>query len=410
MTPLIEFKNVSKSFGDLQVLRDLNLSINKAEVTTIIGKSGVGKSVLLKHMIGLLQPDSGDVLFEGKPLYKLKRNERTDIKRRFSYMFQGTALFDSMTVYQNIALPLMEGSVLKDSEVRKKVHQRMEQLELGGLDEKYPSELSGGMKKRVALARALVTDPEIVLFDEPTTGLDPIRQTAVHSMISEYQKKFGFTGIIVSHSIPEVFYISQRVAFLHEGRMIFEGTPEEIQNVRIHEIQEFIKGPQCRAEIESDIVTRTHGETRFKEELHRLQRYGVEFSIGVILIENLDELTSKMEFVSFHTIFMKLTHYFQNTLRITDTSYRYGLYEIMLILSSWDVAQADRLSDRLRREVPEQVNRILAEKIQPDVGFSIGVGFVRARPDCQLVDLLQEAEANRSLIFEHRTGNPVEVI
>ncbi|GAB6095842.1 ABC transporter ATP-binding protein [Desulfatiferula olefinivorans] len=235
--PLIRFENVCKSFGDNRVLDRLNLSIHKGEITTVIGKSGGGKSVLLKHIIGLVKPDSGTIYFDGKTLTARNHREQKALRERFSYMFQDSALFDSMTVFDNIALPLREGSRLTKRVIREKVESRMAQLDIEGIESKYPGQLSGGMKKRVALARALVTDPEIVLFDEPTTGLDPIRKQAVHDMISDYQKRFGFTGVVVSHEIPEVFAFSQRVAMLSEGRIIFEGTPEEIEkqtDPRIH--------------------------------------------------------------------------------------------------------------------------------------------------------------------------------
>lgn len=240
--PFIQFKNVCKKFGENQVLDGADLSIYKGEITTIIGKSGVGKSVLLKHIIGLIEQDSGAILFEGRPVSEMKKAERRILKRKCSYMFQGTALFDSLTVYENIALPLKETTFLNDTEINRRVKDKMDQLDLNGIDDKYHSQLSGGMKKRVALARALVTDPEVVLFDEPTTGLDPIRKKAVHEMISDYQRKFGFTGVVVSHDIPDIFHISKRVAMLDEGRILFEGTPEQLALVSEPAVKEFIQG------------------------------------------------------------------------------------------------------------------------------------------------------------------------
>ena len=201
--PLIQFENVYKRFGANQVLNGANLDIFQGEITTIIGKSGMGKSVLLKHIIGLLKPDSGKILFQGQALSEMKRAEIDSLKAKLSYMFQDTALFDSMSVYENVALPLKEATSLQKGEIRTRVWDKMKLFDLEGIDEKYPSQLSGGMKKRVALARALVTEPEIVLFDEPTTGLDPIRKSAVHSMISDYQRRLGFTGVVISHDIAE---------------------------------------------------------------------------------------------------------------------------------------------------------------------------------------------------------------
>lgn len=241
-TPLIQFCNVSKTFGNNTVLNNINLSIFKGEITTIIGKSGEGKSVLLKHVIGLLKPDSGTILFNGKAFTKHSAAEKISLKKKFSYMFQDSALFDSMTVYENIALPLQEASDLNKTEIQQRVEMRITQLDILGTEQQYPGQLSGGMRKRVALARALVTEPEIILFDEPTTGLDPIRKKAVHQMIADYQRRLGFTGIIVSHEIPEIFSISQRVALLNKGDIIFQGTPEQLNNDDNPVISTFIHG------------------------------------------------------------------------------------------------------------------------------------------------------------------------
>lgn len=240
--PLIQFNDVHKRFGDNAVLKGVDLSIYQGQVTTIIGKSGIGKSVLLKHIIGLLAPDAGEILFDGVPIGSMNAAQRRSLKLKFSYMFQGNALFDSMTVYENVALPLKEKGRTPFAEIENRVREKLNQLDLAGIEERYPSQLSGGMKKRVAMARALVTDPQIVLFDEPTTGLDPIRKNAAHAMISHYQKTFGFTGIMVSHEIPDVFYISQRIAMLEQGRIIFQGSPEEIQKSDAPVIRQFIKG------------------------------------------------------------------------------------------------------------------------------------------------------------------------
>jgi phospholipid/cholesterol/gamma-HCH transport system ATP-binding protein len=181
--------------------------------------------------------------------------ERKKLKTKFSYMFQGNALFDSMTVYDNIALPLKEKGKTPYREIKSRVQGKLEQLDLVGIEDRYPSQLSGGMKKRVAMARALVTEPQIVLFDEPTTGLDPIRKNAAHAMISKYQKTFGFTGVMVSHEIPDVFPISQRIAMLDQGQIIFQGSPEEIQKSRVPAIRQFIRGedPEAMQAINGEI-------------------------------------------------------------------------------------------------------------------------------------------------------------
>jgi len=241
-SPLIEFIDVTKKFGTACVLNGVNLSIYKGEITAIIGKSGTGKSVLLKHIIGLIQQDSGQILIEGRPLYQLPKQERKSFQKKLSYMFQDNALFDFLTIYDNIALPLVENATFPKSQVKEKVLKRMKQLGLIGVEDKFPAQLSGGMRKRVALARALVVNPKIVLFDEPTTGLDPIRKRKVHSMIQEYQEKFEFTAVIVSHDIPEIFNVAQRIAMLDEGIIKFEGSKKDILNSHSKVLNAFIRG------------------------------------------------------------------------------------------------------------------------------------------------------------------------
>jgi phospholipid/cholesterol/gamma-HCH transport system ATP-binding protein len=228
-TPLIEFKGVTKCFDNRTVLNNVNLQIYEGQVTTIIGLSGAGKSVVLKHIIGLLKPDEGAILFRGKPIAEMKRAEINASFAEMSYMFQDNALFDSMSVYENIAFPLQETTNLKKAEIDRRVMTRIEQTELTDAAHKYPSELSGGMQKRVALARALITDPRIVLFDEPTSGQDPVRKNAILSMIAQYHRKFGFTAIIVSHAIPDVYFISNRILALYNKEIVFQGTPEELE-------------------------------------------------------------------------------------------------------------------------------------------------------------------------------------
>lgn len=240
-TPLIEFKNVTKRFGDKTVLDKVNLNIYGNRITTIIGKSGTGKSVLLKHIIGLLTPDEGTVIFQGKPVNKMKKNEWEACRSQIAYLFQNNALLDSMTVFDNVAFPLRRTTNLSKKEIEKRALKRIQDLELTEAVEKYPAELSGGMQKRVALARALVTEPKIVLFDEPTTGQDPIRKNMILSMIVHYRRKFGFTAVMISHDIPDVFFISDRIVILWGGTVGFEGTYEEAVRLKLPMIDEFLR-------------------------------------------------------------------------------------------------------------------------------------------------------------------------
>jgi phospholipid/cholesterol/gamma-HCH transport system ATP-binding protein len=224
----LQIRGLKKHFGNKKVLDGIDLEIKRASVTTIIGKSGIGKSVLLKCIANLLQPDAGEILLDGIHMQHNRRGAGQAKGFSFSYMFQNNALFDSLTAFENIALPLRETAGISSEAVKASVQALLEQLELMDAATRYPAELSGGMQKRVALARALITKPDIVLFDEPTTGLDPERKFGVFDMIADYRERFGFTALMVSHDIPEVFEISDHVAWLDAGKIRFFGDPCEL--------------------------------------------------------------------------------------------------------------------------------------------------------------------------------------
>lgn len=239
---MITLRNVHKSFGSQKVLDGLDLDIPEGKITAIIGPSGEGKSVLLKHLIGLLQPDSGTVEVDGESIVNLRRSELNRIREKFGMLFQNVALFDSMTVFENVAFPLEEKTSFSKEEIRSKVIAALEDVGLNNIEKKFPDELSGGMKKRVGLARAVVLNPKIILFDEPTTGLDPIIKRAIHQLIKDTHAKFGFTAVIVSHEIPEIFDVAQNVAMLFRGKILQHGTPNEIINSTDPAIRQFISG------------------------------------------------------------------------------------------------------------------------------------------------------------------------
>ena len=239
---MITLRNIHKSFGTQKVLDGLDLDIPAGQITALIGPSGEGKSVLLKHLIGLLQPDSGAVEVDGESILNLRRSELNRIREKFGMLFQNVALFDSMTVFENVAFPLQEKTTFSKSEIRSKVASALEDVGLKNIDGKFPDELSGGMKKRVGLARAVVLNPKIILFDEPTTGLDPIIKRAIHQLIKDTHAKFGFTAVIVSHEIPEIFDVAQNVAMLFRGKILQHGTPDEIIHSTDPAIRQFISG------------------------------------------------------------------------------------------------------------------------------------------------------------------------
>lgn len=239
---MIEVINLRKSFNGQEVLRGINLKVNDGQALALIGGSGRGKSVLLKHIIGLLKPDSGKILIDNEDISKLRGRKLKRLKERFGMVFQGGALFDSLTVFENVAFPLREKTRMRASQIRRTVSEELAEVGLSGAENKYPAEISGGMKKRVALARCLVMNPEIILFDEPTTGLDPLMGKAIHNMIRSCQKSYNFTAIMVTHEIPDIFSMVDRVAMLYNGIIQTEGTPEEIQNSKDPVIHQFIHG------------------------------------------------------------------------------------------------------------------------------------------------------------------------
>ncbi len=239
---MIQLVNLYKSFDQQQVLKGVNLIIPKGQVTAIIGRSGGGKSVLLKHLIGLMRPDSGQVLIDGTDLCRLRGKALDQVREKFGVLFQGCALFDSLTVFDNVAFPLREKTRLPESEIAQRTMKRLEAVGLADMTHKYPAELSGGMKKRAALARALVHDPEIILFDEPTTGLDPILLNSVHRLIVDAHKRFGFTAVVVSHDIPEIFDIAQTVAMLHDGVIVEHDSPGVIMASANPVVRQFLTG------------------------------------------------------------------------------------------------------------------------------------------------------------------------
>ena len=237
----ITLENISKTFGEQRVLDGLNLTLESKKITFIIGQSGGGKSVLLKHIIGLVKPDSGRVLVDDIDISSLNEAELNEIRKNFGMLFQDAALFDSMNVGENVAFPLIEHRRLPKNEVQRIVTEKLLQVGLTGVTQKMPSELSGGMRKRVGLARALALDPKIILFDEPTTGLDPIMCDAIDQLIVETQKNTGATCVVISHDIDSTFKIAHKVAMLYNGKIIAYGSPEDIRTSNNPALRQFVE-------------------------------------------------------------------------------------------------------------------------------------------------------------------------
>jgi len=238
---MIKLTNVKKSFGEKKVLNGVNLEIRKGETLVIIGKSGCGKSVMLKLILGLLKPDSGEIVIEGQSIIGMKQKELYAIRKKFGFLFQGAALFDSMNVEENVGLGLRENKRFKDAEIAKIVEEKLELVGLPGIQKMNPSDLSGGMKKRVSLARAIADNPEYILYDEPTTGLDPVMSDNIDELIRDLSSKLKVTSIIVTHDIFSVIEVAQQVVMMDNGIVYFSGSPDELFKSKDPIITEFLK-------------------------------------------------------------------------------------------------------------------------------------------------------------------------
>jgi phospholipid/cholesterol/gamma-HCH transport system ATP-binding protein len=239
---MIEIKDVHKCFRWNSVLQGVDLTINKGETMVVIGRSGCGKSVLLKHIIGLLKPDQGQILVDGEDIVSYNDNQLNKVRQKFGMLFQAAALFDSMTVDENVGLGLREHTKMPEAEIKEKVKTTLKLVGLSGIEEKKPAELSGGMKKRVGLARAIAMDPEYVLYDEPTTGVDPIMADVINELIIHLRNTLSITSIAVTHDMVSAYKIADRIAMLYEGKIIFIGTPEETKNTDHPVVRQFIEG------------------------------------------------------------------------------------------------------------------------------------------------------------------------
>ncbi|MCD6406163.1 MAG: ABC transporter ATP-binding protein [Planctomycetes bacterium] len=240
--PVIEVNDVWKRFGSLEVLKGISLAVGRGETLVIIGASGCGKSVLLKHIIGLLRPDSGSVVFDRQEISTMPKMQLAQVRRRFGMVFQGAALFDSFSVKENVAFGLRRHTDYSEEKMSAVVAEKLRLVGLVGLEQKMPGELSGGMKKRVGIARAIALEPEVLLYDEPTTGLDPIMADVINELILRVQKSQNATSVVVTHDMQSAYKVATRIAMLHDGRIIEVGSPEEIQNTHNPTVSQFIRG------------------------------------------------------------------------------------------------------------------------------------------------------------------------
>lgn len=303
---LIEIVDLHKSFGEKHVLRGVSFAIRGNAVTTIIGKSGEGKSVLLKCIAGILSPTSGQIRFQ-------KNGDGTTTDHpgdRLSYMFQNNALFDSLTAFDNVALPLRERTRMRPPEIRKRVTELFDKLDLHSIEDAYPADLSGGMQKRVALARALVFNPRIVLFDEPTTGLDPVRKNAVFTMIERYQDVFGYTAVLVSHDLPDALYFSDHVIMLRHGKVAFAGSPLELEQSENELAGEFL---HSREDLQDELIG-LENASAFAAELPTLKDEGA--MLAVVLVEEFHRLREDLGELAAYLLESSLVRFLRHVFKL----------------------------------------------------------------------------------------------
>ena len=397
-SPIIEFKNVTKRFGARTILDQVNLQIPEGDVTTIIGKSGEGKSVLLKHIIGLLKPEEGSILFRGRPIEKMKRKEWNEYLSQVSYMFQNNALFDSKTVYENVAMPLRKFKHLGKEQIHSKVMTRIEQTELEDVAQKYPSELSGGMQKRTALARALVTDPKIVLFDELTTGQDPIRRNAILGMIAEYKQKYGFTAVLISHDIPDVFFISDRILALYARKIIFQGSPEAFEEFEHPFYEEIVDSIENLQDELTGLHSKRQFKVRYQADLARHNGHN-HFIVVLFTLEDLERMIDHLGHtatqVSIRTMGDYINKHFHS---VGGFSARRRINQFSTVLPFSDLDEAEEILADFTRDF--QANGLIkiedaAREVNPAVQcfeFSITAGLARGGANVELDSIMEFAE------------------
>jgi len=404
--PLIEFKGVSKTFGTRNILNRIDFSIYEGEVTTLIGLSGTGKSVTLKHIIGMLKPDEGEILFRGKAIDKMSKAEWNDYIGQIAYMFQSNALFDSLTVFENVAMPLKYASKLKKKEIEEKAMARIEQTELTEVFDKYPSEISGGMQKRAALARALVTDPGIVLFDEPTTGQDPIRKNAILGMVAEYQKRFGFTALLISHEIPDVYFISNRILALYDRKIVFQGDPEEFESLDHPFRQELISSLESLGEELTGLYSKRHFKVRYQSDLSQRQP-DATYAAAVFTIDDIDVISANLGHDVTQQIIRSLGSYINKHFgAVGGFSSRQTINEYATVLPYSDIEEAERIMKDFTRDFQESGMRGIEtamaneSKSEECVGFSVLAGLAQGKPQIEIESVMEFARFNQKEIAQ----------
>ena len=414
--PIIEFKGVTKRFDTRTILDRVDFQIYEGEVTTLIGLSGTGKSVTLKHIIGLLKPDEGQVLYRGKPIDQMSKKEWNAYISQISYMFQNNALFDSMTIFENVALPLRQTTHMGKKEIEKKALDSIEQTELTEVAYKYPSELSGGMQKRAALARALVTNPSLVLFDEPTTGQDPIRKNAILGMVAEYQKRFGFTALLISHEIPDVYFISNRILALYDRKIVFQGNPEEFEALDHPFRQELISSLESLGEELTGLYSKRHFKVRYQTDLSQ-RRPDATYAVAVFTIDDLDTITTNMSHDLAQQIIRSLGSYINKHFgAVGGFSSRQTINEYGTVLPYSDLDEAERIMKDFTKDFKQygikDYEDFEIRELDPNGGnqdpsgeyveFSVLAGLAQGKPQIEIESVMEFARFQQKELARFR--------
>ena len=402
--PIIEFKGVTKRFDVRTILDKVDFKIYEGEVTTLIGLSGTGKSVTLKHIIGLLKPDEGQVLYRGKPIDEMSKKEWNAYIGSISYMFQNNALFDSMTIVENVALPLRQTTHMGKKEITERAMASIEQTELTEVFDKYPSELSGGMQKRAALARALVTDPSLVLFDEPTTGQDPIRKNAILGMVAEYQSRFGFTALLISHEIPDVYFISNRILALYGKKIVFQGTPDEFEEFEHPFREEILTSLESLQQDISGLYSKRHFKVRYQTDLSK-RNPDAMYAVAAFAVDDLDNIIEHMGHDAAQEIIRALGSYINKHFgAVGGFSSRQTINEYATVLPYSDLDEGQRIMADFKTDFREHglpdINT-LAEGEKPAEGwfeFKILAGLAQGKPQIEIESVMEFARFNQTPI------------
>lgn len=410
--PIIEFKGVTKRFDVRTILEKVDFKIYEGEVTTLIGLSGTGKSVTLKHIIGLLKPDEGQVLYRGKPINQMSKKEWNAYISQISYMFQNNALFDSMTVFENVALPLRQTTHLGKKEIADKVMAAIEQTELTEVYDKYPSELSGGMQKRAALARALVTDPSLVLFDEPTTGQDPIRKNAILGMVAEYQNRFGFTALLISHEIPDVYFISNRILALYDKKIVFQGPPDEFEEFQHPFREEILTSLESLQEDITGLYSKRHFKVRYQTDLSK-RHPDAMYAVAIFALDEIDLVSENLGHDATQEIIRALGSYINKHFgAVGGFSARQTINEYATVLPYSDLEEAERIMEDFTKDfqehgLPNIQTLVEGEKTADDCfEFNILAGLAQGKPQIEIESVMEFARFNQKPIarFQCKRG------